>query len=53
MALRCCCPAAGRDNGGSAMLFPQHQGANDAVGGLRPGSISGPFGPASLGPTML
>jgi hypothetical protein len=42
VALRCCCPAATRDNVGSAMLFPQHQGANDAVGGLRPGSIRGP-----------
>ena len=41
MALRCCCQAARRDNDGSAMLFPQHQGSNDAVRDRRAGSNGG------------
>jgi hypothetical protein len=42
MARRCCCPVVLRDNGGSTMLFPQHQSSNDAVTGLRLNSNKGP-----------
>jgi hypothetical protein len=42
LALCCCCPAAGRDNDGPAMLFPQHQMTNVAVRDPRAGSNKGP-----------